>query len=131
MNSMNKWIHIDINTQYDFTFDWSFQLCPFGIWYTTLIFPTESGPKWLSSMFLITFLLEKMKVQLLLRLQVMALLTRCWTNLHPSTAWGDFIKANSFAIASSISNSWSGYGIELDQIGTQYLYMDNVVVSNQ
>ncbi len=23
------------------------------------------------------------------------------------------------------------YGIELDQIGTQYLYMENVVVSNQ
>ncbi len=30
------------------------------------------------------------------------------TNLHPSMAWGNFIEANSFASASSISNSWSG-----------------------
>ncbi len=73
-----------------------------------LIYPTESGLKWLSSIFLITFLWEQMKVQLLLLLQVIALLTWCQINLHPSTAWGDFIKANSFASTSSISNSWSG-----------------------
>ncbi len=28
---MNKWIHININTQEEFTFHWSFRLCPFGI----------------------------------------------------------------------------------------------------
>jgi hypothetical protein len=98
--------------------------------YKTLIFPTESGLKWLSSMFLITFPWEQMKVQLLLRLQVTALSTWCQTNLHPSMAWGDFIKANSFASASSISID-QGYGIELDQIGTQYLYMENVSLLNQ
>ncbi len=64
--------------------------------------------KYISSMFLITFPWKQMKVQLLLQLQVIALSTWCQTNLHPSTAWGDFIKANSFASASSISNSWLG-----------------------
>ena len=88
-----------------------------AFWYKMLIFPTESGPKWLSSMFLITFPWEQMKVQLLLWLQVIALSTRCRTNLHPSTAWGDFIKANSFASASSISSSWSRL---LNRIGSNW-----------
>jgi hypothetical protein len=37
-----------------------------------------------------------MKVQLLFLLQVTAYSTLCQTNLHPSTAWGDFIKRPAF-----------------------------------
>ncbi len=129
MNSYKHWSHINKSHAFKTEHKWTqwiieflyrtihkknlpfidpFNFVLLAFWYKTLIFPTESGPKWLSSMFLITFPWEQMKVQLLLRLQVIALSTRCRTNLHPSTAWGDFIKANSFASASSISNSWSG-----------------------
>ncbi len=109
MNSFNQWIHIDINTQKkNLPLIDPFDFILLASWKVTLIYPTKSGPKWLSLIFLVTFLWEQMKAQLLLRLQVTALSTQCQINLHPSMAWGDFIKANSFASASSISNSWSG-----------------------
>ncbi len=108
-DSFKQWIHIKYVPHKKIPFIYPFGFFPLAFWYVTLIFPTESGASWISLIFLITFSWDQMKVQLLFWSQVTALSTLCQTNLHQSTPWGDFIKENSFAPASSRSISLLGW----------------------
>jgi hypothetical protein len=87
------------------TFDRSFQLLPFGI----LISKIDLSNRIRSKM---TFIDVPHHLPMRANESPTPFLVTgyslCQTNLHPSTAWGDFIKENSFASASSRSNALSG-----------------------
>ncbi len=84
-----------------------FNFMHLACWKVTLRFPTESEPKWLSSMYLITIPWEQLNVQVLFLLQVSDWSTRFLTNLHRSLVMGDFINESSFLSTALILKSVS------------------------